>query len=486
MSTNCRIIEGNVFDLLPQVPAGSIDCAVTSPPYWMLRAYLPKGHPLKPLELGQEPTPQEYVANCVRWCRLVRDCLADHGTLWLNVGDTYSGSGRGGGGSLNDSDLGTKVTRENSMREGAPGIEAGNLCLIPQRLAIALQDDGWLVRSVVVWRKPSPMPDSIKGWMWRRCRVKVKAQATRTDNKKAAAHSPRTATFKERHEKGIGVAEWADCPGCKKCEKSGGYVLRRGSWRPTSSWEPVLMLAKSVNYYADGEPTKTPPAAATVSRDKYSRITGDAEEQYAVEHDHETVCDTGAKLRDVWAENLEKLTREQLVDLIESSYDRGDVFTIPFEPLKAAHYAAYPSELVHKCLASSVSEEGYCDRCGKPFVRVVAQKSAVITRSDWGERAGNRTAPSGTQVAPSETKTLGWRASCRCPDAKPRPGRVLDPFCGSGRTAIAARRLGLDFVGIELNPEFAAMARRLVTADAPLFNVVADDFGGAGAAGEAA
>ncbi len=70
------------------------------------------------------------------------------------------------------------------------------------------------------------------------------------------------------------------------------------------------------------------------------------------------------------------------------------------------------------------------------------------------------------------TKTLGWKPSCKCPEQEPRPGVVLDPFCGSGRTGLVARQLGLDFVGCELNPAYVEMAKRLLVADQPLFNQV--------------
>src|SRR6516162_4893023 len=99
--------------------------------------------------------------------RLVREALADHGTVWLNVGDTYAGGGGGnyGNGKSVRSQGEQQVT--NVLNRGGFGVDAGSLCLIPWRLAIALQDDGWLVRSVVVWHKPSCMPASLAGWMWR-------------------------------------------------------------------------------------------------------------------------------------------------------------------------------------------------------------------------------------------------------------------------------------------------------------------------------
>lgn len=440
---NCRILQGDVFDMLPTIAPGSVDCAVTSPPYWALRSYLPDDHPLKEFELGQEKSPAEYVARMVEVFRLVRTCMADHATLWLNVGDTYSGSGRTGG-------MDGKQATNDASAFGGPRARAapdGNLCLIPQRLMIALQDDGWVVRKVVIWHKPSPMPDSVHGWRWERCRKKVGKCPNRSTDRYGTADDGVDSDLGNR-----GGAQWTDCPGCKKCQKNGGLVLSRGSWRPTSAYEPVIMLAKSMNYYADGEPVKTPPAQATVSRDQYTRILDDPDEQFAVRHDHETVCN-GANLRDVW--------------------------TISSEPLKEKHYAAYPSELVYRCLAAGTSAEGYCKACGAPWVRVVeAEKWSTRPNSRPVGTRGNCDSDFRALGDPQQagqmasTRTLGWRPSCECPDPAPRPGLVLDPFAGSGRTAIVARRLQLDFVGVELNPDYAAMCKRLVKADAPLFNVV--------------
>jgi DNA modification methylase len=481
---NARILSGSVFDMLPTIEPGSVDCAVTSPPYWMLRSYLPKDHPLKALELGQEPTPQEYIANVVKWCGLVRDCLAEHGTLWLNVGDTYNqyNGNRGASASLSARIEGAIPDLPRGDGKTVANLAAGQLCLIPQRLAIALQDDGWIVRSYIVWRKPSCMPDSITGWQWKRCKVKTKSQPKATRNKAASCES---LPYSRDYSGGIinaEKAEYEDCPGCKKCSPNDGFILRRGSWRPTSSWEPIIMLAKSADYFCDGETTKTPPANSTVSRDKYTRILDDTDEQFAVAHDHETTCQDGAKLRDVWAEDLEKLTKEQLIALMLESMDAGDCWTIPFEPLKASHYAAYPSELVHRCLSAGVSSEGYCYNCSAPFVRVVESEktfqsgsgksgNAIAGKQDLGATATNST-PDIRMGPVTASRTLGWRPSCRCPNAKPRPGKVLDPFCGSGRTAIAAMRLGFDFVGVELNEDFVAMGKKLISQDAPLFNDV--------------
>ncbi len=435
-----KILQGNVFDTLPGIQPGSVDCCVTSPPYWMLRSYLPKGHPLKHLELGSEPTPAEYVANMVRVFGLVRECLADHGTLWVNVGDTYA---TGGGGDEQKSVKANGQKPINAKR--ASGLDHGNLCLIPWRLAIALQDDGWIVRSVVVWHKPAPMPCSVTGWRWVRCRVKVKPQQKGKQDS-VQNGGPRTRDMSNGHY--IGGAEWHDCPGCPKCEPNAGLVLRRGSWRPTSSWEPVLMLAKSPHYFCDGDAVKQPPAESTARRDQYTRIIDDPDEQFAVRHDHETICD-GANLRDVWK--------------------------IAAEPLREKHYAAYPTALVERCLRAGTSARGYCPECGKPWCRVVDVKAkphpdqaAAGYRAEIDNKGGNQA--NGTAALAPEVNTVGWRPSCSCHEREPRPGLVLDPFAGSGRTGIAAQRLGLNFIGCELNPEYAAMAEEILYDANPLFD----------------
>jgi len=153
-----------------------------------------------------------------------------------------------------------------------------------------------------------------------------------------------------------------------------------------------------------------------------------------------------------------------------------DTWKIAAEALKEKHYAAYPTELVERCLRAGTSAKGYCPTCGKPWVRIVQSdpdhsRGEGLTPKDNHQngRSNFRTNPPS-----SISETLGWKASCSCPPAEPRPGLVLDPFAGSGRTGIEARRLGLDFVGCELNPEYVEMLTRRIRGDCPLFNEVED------------
>jgi DNA modification methylase len=142
-----------------------VQTCVTSPPYWGLRDYGVEG------QLGLEETPEEYIANMVEVFRLVRDLLADDGTLWLNLGDSYAANGTTGGGSPVDmrkpeygriGSPGDKVRGHYAETRRIPvGLKPKDLVGIPWRVAFALQADGWYLRSDIIWAKPNPMPESV-------------------------------------------------------------------------------------------------------------------------------------------------------------------------------------------------------------------------------------------------------------------------------------------------------------------------------------
>lgn len=153
-----RIITGDCRDVLRTLPDRSIHCVVTSPPYFGLRDYGVDG------QIGLEPTPSEFVAEIVAVFRELRRVLRDDGTLWLNLGDSYSG----GGGFSPDtpSNLGgAKQTTQSSRlykgRSPTHGLKPKDLIGIPWRVAFALQDDGWYLRQDIIWSKPNPMPESV-------------------------------------------------------------------------------------------------------------------------------------------------------------------------------------------------------------------------------------------------------------------------------------------------------------------------------------
>ena len=210
-----RIITGDCLTSLHTLPDASFDCVVTSPPYWGLRSYIADGNPLKRYEIGLEPSLGEHLDVLVEIFREVRRVLKTHGTLWLNYGDCYAAkpngksaaeykaegdddrtrrdkpfstvgpidrgkrtSPRWGGGNAPNgpvydpqSSIGGQRGDPKRAAVGA-GITNGrvtaggyfkpkDLCMVANRLAIALQEDGWWVRSEIVWHKPNPMPESV-------------------------------------------------------------------------------------------------------------------------------------------------------------------------------------------------------------------------------------------------------------------------------------------------------------------------------------
>jgi DNA modification methylase len=155
---------GDCREVLASLPADSVDCVVTSPPYWGLRDYGNDG------QLGLERTPEEYVANMVAVFREVRRVLKPSGTCWLNLGDSYAGGGNGGGGSFAKDGIrtpmaGTDKNKRPAWKLGGNQVTAGlkpkDLVGIPWRVAFALQADGWYLRSDIIWSKPNPMPESV-------------------------------------------------------------------------------------------------------------------------------------------------------------------------------------------------------------------------------------------------------------------------------------------------------------------------------------
>jgi DNA modification methylase len=147
-----EILVGDVISRLRDVPEGSVQCCVTSPPYWGLRDYGHDG------QIGLEESPQEYVANMVAVFREVKRVLCGDGVLWLNIGDTYAGNNSR---ASNNGRAGFGNPRETVVSRIPEGLKSKDLVGIPWRLALALQDDGWYLRQDIIWHKPNPMPESV-------------------------------------------------------------------------------------------------------------------------------------------------------------------------------------------------------------------------------------------------------------------------------------------------------------------------------------
>lgn len=385
-----QVITGDCLDVLRTLPDQSVHCCVTSPPYWGLRDYGVDG------QVGLENTPDAFVARLVGIFAEVRRVLRDDGTIWVNLGDSYSGSGKGG----NPED-GKQATNKGSQtigvlygktgetaREAAltnvsrtwttqAGIKPKQLIGIPWRVAFALQADGWYLRSDIIWSKPNPMPESV------------------TD-------------------------------------------------RPTKAHEYIFLLAKSERYYYDAEaiaeplaygsverlsqptldeqlgsdrvPGKTNGNMKAVARASWKNSTFDkGKTGYAMQERGGLKPYTGKATKDYASGGAQdaSATKARIVDAILAgdivTRNKRTVWTVTTKPFSGAHFATFPPDLIEPCI----------------------------------------------------------KAGC------PVGGTVLDPFGGAGTTGLVADRLQRNAILIELNPEYADLARARITNDAPLFAEVA-------------
>ena len=145
----------------------------------------------------------------------------------------------------------------------------------------------------------------------------------------------------------------------------------------------------------------------------------------------------------------------------QSGRNARSVWEIATQPYPEAHFATFPEELARRCIAAGTSEHGCCPECGTPWERVVESSYDAEGRTTNGPRSVERrheTAGFARRLTKS-VETTGWTRNCAC-IAAPVPCVVLDPFMGSGTTALVARKLGRRSIGIELSPEYAALAAR--------------------------
>ena len=225
--------------------------------------------------------------------------------------------------------------------------------------------------------------------------------------------------------------------------------------RPTKSHEYLFLLAKSESYFYDAEAIKEVAVGGAPGN---------------TTHKGQTAFENGdAHMR----------TKAGLTRMVAfARHNKRSVWTIAVEAFPEAHFAVFPTRLVEPCILAGTSERGCCASCGAPWTRIVRRS---VTFESGSGRSGN--APEGKYANSAQaesgdydirlgpvvtTETTGWKPSCSC-DADVIPCTVLDPFNGAGTTGLVALRLGRNYIGIELNPEYVAMSERRLRDDAPLF-----------------
>jgi DNA modification methylase len=323
---------------------------------------------------GLEPTIEMYIAHTVTILRELRRVLRPDGVLFWNIGDSYAGGGNYRGitsyESLSDKQRSNRGATGTNQELGATrdrltgSLKPKDLCLIPARVAIAAQSDGWWVRSMIVWAKPNPMPESV------------------TD-------------------------------------------------RPTDAYEYIIMLTRSERYYWDADAVREPStsehtAARAVDDGAYQpgRDARDGKERFC-SGTGGYVPPGGRNLRNVW--------------------------NFATQPYSGAHFATFPEELPRRCILAATSARGACLQCGAPWERVT--RSATTSGKSWngddlksqGINRGENQDYSGARFYENYTaaQTIGWRPTCLCRGQRGKVGPcvVLDPFGGSGTTGRVALEL---------------------------------------------
>jgi DNA modification methylase len=411
------IYLGDCRAALRQMPAGSVHCVVTSPPYYGLRDYGVEGQlglERVPDCLGWatgEPCGECYVCHLVEVFREVRRVLRDDGTVWLNLGDSYAGGGNGGGGSFAKD--GIKAAKPGSdknvpSRSGARGavgkLKRKDLMLMPHRVALALQADGWWVRSDIVWAKGNALPESVID-------------------------------------------------------------------RPARAHEYVFLLAQSRYYFYDHVAVKQPAA------DSSQALLAGPKDEAASPPPRDNFRRAGSKRAAVLPGQRVGSHRPDRADTAATgTRNARSVWTIATQPFPDAHFAVFPEALVEPCVLAGTPAGGCCPACGAPYRRVVSEPQPAAGRGNVerkvateGERSRlNTHLGSSVPWSPTVAPTRGWEPTCQHEAGPTVAAVVLDVFGGSGTLALVAERLGRDAVLCELNPEYVALAARRIREGAPL------------------
>ncbi len=461
---------GDALEALRKIPSESVQCVVTSPPYWGLRNYGVEG------QLGLERIPdclgwatgrpcgECYVCHMVEVFREVRRVLRKDGTLWLNLGDCYAGSW-GNYGARDGKQRSQIAERWHRLayedpRTGwcglpptarVPGLKAKDLVGIPWRLALALQANGWWLRSDIVWAKPSAMPESVTD------------RPTRSHEFVflfAKSGSPLFWTHPERP----GVRERPD-PDYIWIHKQTGETTQQEprdpeNWSRTNLWQSHDYFYDYIAIQEDcvnGDPGPIRGSRGVLGNPNSARRTEDA-----------------------LGSNTDTSFTDRYV--FRAKRNKRSVWEVCPQQLPEEHFATFPEKLVEPCVLAGTSERGCCPECGAPWVRVVEpspeyealrnrlrgkwhpekDKELVQGRSTgWG--------PARRSVAPVY-RTVGWLPTCSC-GHEPIPCTVLDPFGGSGTVSAVAKQLGRSSIYIDINPDYCDMAiRRLEPEKQPLFD----------------
>ncbi|HYC00371.1 MAG TPA: site-specific DNA-methyltransferase [Candidatus Limnocylindrales bacterium] len=340
--------------MLDTLPEGSVQCCVTSPPYWGLRSYLPDDDPLKALEIGSEPTVDEWVATMVDVFRRVRRVLRDDGTLFLNLGDSYAGSWgaqsreHAGKHAPNVSAISANQVKAAQIRDSGtgnlgrtPGLKPKDLIGQPWRVAFALQADGWWLRQEIIWSKANPMPESARD----RC---TKSHEHIFLLSKSEQYFWAFDDMQEPVSGGAHARRPMEYSGAKRPGFGHGYdAAPKPRYRTPDGWATERGTEHIAVAHANVGRRQGPPGNPAEGRVcKYGTLTGDS----ATDGAHRTKANLNRK----GVKNNASMG-EALAD-VRSTRNPRSVWHFPTEPFKGAHFATFPRELAQRCITAGTRE----------------------------------------------------------------------------------------------------------------------------------
>ena len=417
-----KIINENCLQGLKKLPDNSIDCCITSPPYYGLRDYGTAtwiggdencnhqrkkhgdecktgqrnvkggsgdgiykeicsmcGAIRQDEQIGLEKTPEEYVKKLTELFEEVRRVLKPTGTLWLNIGDSFArGKSRYStpaqtleGGGQKDEKYGVLHNGERTDFKNHSFIKDKDLIGVPWMLAFALRNSGWYLRMDIIWNKPNPMPESVKD-------------------------------------------------------------------RPTKAHEYIFLMTKEPNYFYDYQAIQTETIGS--EHDKHSR---QSRKRFPTD-----------KVNGIRKEGFYPMANKR------------SVWTVTTKPYNEAHFATFPEDLIEDCILAGCPEE-VCNCCGIPREKIIEMEDVLRERKNkYGEyRAVNGQPDQRKEGAISKIVGL---TDCGCGKGF-SAGIVLDPFMGSGTTALVAKKKNRNFVGFELNPEYIKIAEKRLDNEIGMF-----------------
>lgn len=417
-----RYLVGDVFDRLAELEDGSVDLVVTSPPFLALRSYLPADHPDKGKEIGSEATPAAFLDVMLAVMAELRRVTAVHGSVCIELGDTYAGSG-GAGGDYDD----------DGLREGQPRYKASD-ARKEVRLVMA---DGRTIQSAGI---SNGLPRKGQGWPLAKSKALIpelfRIALAYGINPLTGAESP--------------AGKWLIRNVVTWCRPNPPVGALGDKWRPATS-DVVVACTSPKRYWDDlatrrphKEPWRSNGQLESRGREDRQNDAGDVNNWLSGVMPREYNA-SGAPLLDYWE--------------------------IPPTGYSGAHYAVYPPALVEP-LVKAMCPSKVCQVCGQPSRRIVetAYEPHSPETIEAQHQMAHGKAALGTRIlgvdetfrygrASRVDETVGW-TDCGHDDY--RPGIVLDPFAGSGTTLQVATGHGMDAIGIDLDERNAVLAEQRI------------------------